>query len=233
MKREIGMKKVNKDEKFGCEPLMYGQPEGRGIDKETATRVRALNLWNGVLVPVREHGLTSQGDALLCWYNVMKMVYRYGGEVLLGYQPTNPYDYKAYLMRHAVWVTPEGRAVCITKSNLDHEAMIVLENSKGKKCIPFYMTHRLSQQDVFEILEGAEKVPNAVAGIGIEPNAYDLMLTNYGFKKGFQEDTYVDRQIVNQIMNQACGLPTEYFEESFRSGNFLSNVTDQVFGLVA
>ena len=226
------MKKVSKDEKFGCEPLLYGQPEGRGIDKETASSVRALNLWNGMLVPVRESGLSSQGDELLCWYNVMKMVCRYGGEVLLGYQPCKTPN-KAYLMRHAVWLTPEGRPVCITKSNLDHDSMIVLQNSKGKNCIPFYVTHRVSQQDVFEILEGEEKLPNAVSAIMIDSNNYEVVMTNYGIAKGFQEKTFVDRQILNQIMNEMCGLPTEYFKKAFRKGNFLSIVSHKVFGLVA
>lgn len=227
--------KVNKDEKFGCEPLLHGQPEGRGIDKKTASSVRALNLWNGMLVPVRESGLSSQGDELMCWYNVMKMVLRYGGEMLLGYQPhKGSVPSVPYLMRHAVWMTPEGRAVCITKSNHDHESTIILQNSKGERCIPFYVTHRISQRDVYEILEGAEKLPNAVGGISIGRKQYEVTMNGYGIAKGFQEEkTYFDRQIVNQMMNEACGAPTEYFKKAFRKGRFLSSVSTEVFGLVA
>ena len=184
-----------------------------------------------MLVPVRESGLSSQGDELMCWYNVMKMVCRYGGEVLLGYQPLK--DSVPYLMRHAVWMTPEGRAVCITKSNHDHESTIILQNSKGDDCIPFYVTHRISQRDVYEILEGAEKLPNAVGGIYIGRNHYKVIMTSYGIANGFKDKTYFDRQIVNQLMNETCGLPTEYFKKRFRQGNFLSNVSSKVFGLVA
>lgn len=71
-----------------------------------------------VAVPIRQKGLSSMGIAHFCHGNVCNMVLRYGGKRVSGYAVIkNPYCDEYQLIYHSIWLTPEGRKVCISKDS--------------------------------------------------------------------------------------------------------------------
>ena len=144
------MKKLNlMNEKFGCE---IANP----YDHHEMRLAKHGGLTSQLAVPIRSKGLSSQGDENFCLVNVMKMVYRYGGELLIGfvYRPNyGAIDYPSDFVRHAVWVTPEGKAVCVTSKNYESPDYRTLRNSKGQRCVGFYPTARYSKDKVVAIIE--------------------------------------------------------------------------------
>lgn len=145
------MKKLNfMNKKFGCETA-------NPYDHYEMRLAKHAGLTSQLSVPIRSKGLSSQGDKNKCITNVMKMVYRYGGELLIGfvYRPNyGAVDYPSDFIRHAVWVTPEGNAVCITAQNYENpEDYRELKNSKGDRCVGFYPTGRYSYNKVVSMIE--------------------------------------------------------------------------------
>jgi hypothetical protein len=147
------MKKVDY-EKFECESAKPASGREKNLAKKFGLR-------NPIAVPIRTKGLSSQGDRKSCLPNVIKMAHRYGGQLLVGwvYRET-PEGFSDDLMRHAVWVTPEGRAVCVTHANYiraggyQPDASIV--NSKGELCVSFYPTAVYSQSEIVSMIENGE-----------------------------------------------------------------------------
>lgn len=138
-------------EKFGCE-----------IAKSTSGRERRfsqkIGLKNLIAVPVRTKGVSSQGVHNNCLANVIRMVYRYGGQMLVGwsYRET-PAGAADDFLRHAVWVNPEGRAVCLTPANHTSEnPTTTVTNSEGEWCVALYPTATYSQSEIISIVEKGE-----------------------------------------------------------------------------
>ena len=63
------------------------------------------------------------------------------------------------LMRHAVWITPEGKAVCLTKANYEEFGGTdkTVLNSKGELCVELFPTSIYSKKDVEEMIKGGSK----------------------------------------------------------------------------
>lgn len=103
------MKLIN-NEKFSCE-----------ISKDVTLKsfARHHKLSCPINVPVRTSGLSSNGTKSMCHANALRMAYRYGGSVLSGlYVGNAPTQNVKVLYSHSVWITPEGKAVCLTLSGL-------------------------------------------------------------------------------------------------------------------
>lgn len=69
------------------------------------------------LVKCRQDGLKSKGNPNECHCNVAKMVYRYGGHHLMGYEVRwiGPAGKEVLLFNpHSIWLNPEGEMVCLT-----------------------------------------------------------------------------------------------------------------------
>jgi hypothetical protein len=87
---------------------------------------KQLKLPNPIEVECRRVGLKSKGVANECHNNVVKMVYAYGGSVLTGLAIDEmPRLGMRRYYGHSVWLTPEGRAVCLTLGHLDEDIMFV------------------------------------------------------------------------------------------------------------
>ena len=85
-------------------------------------KLRILGL-KPIRVPIRKNGLSSKGDYLMCHANVIKMVNKYGGKRLYGHE-VKIYDKDtADFRHHSVWITPENKVVCISKSNYGKETL--------------------------------------------------------------------------------------------------------------
>ena len=147
------MKRVDY-EKFECESAKPASLREKNLAKK-------FGLKNSIAVPIRTKGLSSQGERKSCLTNVIKMVYRYGGQLLVGwvYRETDE-GFIDDFMRHAVWVTPEGRAVCITLANYedrpDKQSDTSVINSEGALCVPFYPTALYSQSEIISIVESGK-----------------------------------------------------------------------------
>ena len=65
-------------------------------------------------VRTRQNGLTAYGKSYRCHHNCNNMMYWKGGSVLRGY--TLEKQKKGYRLDfHSIWITPEGKGVCITR----------------------------------------------------------------------------------------------------------------------
>lgn len=80
-----------------------------------------------IRVPVRQTGLSSEGTLLRCHGNVYRMVEKYGGMRLEGHEILIPKDDEEgiYGMSHSVWLTPENKLTCISKSNYEKDKRLL------------------------------------------------------------------------------------------------------------
>jgi hypothetical protein len=123
--REIVMNKVNQTtpKTFGCEVINTEScPDYRFLLRDGHRTI--------LKVPVRKSGITSWGKAFCCHFNCNTLLHWVGGKVLRGYwiHKTGS-EYK--LDFHSVWITPEGRAVCVTRYPGD-------ENRDFRLFVPIY-----------------------------------------------------------------------------------------------
>ena len=71
-----------------------------------------------IRVPIRMNGISSQGEYMQCHWNVKKIVRRYGGKRLIGQEIAHFKECDSIeAFCHSVWITPEQKVVCISKSN--------------------------------------------------------------------------------------------------------------------
>lgn len=99
----------------------YESADTNDVSAKTLRTLRRLGL-KVIRVPLRMEGLSSEGDFGYCHENVNKMVIKYGGEILVGqylqeYNDPNTIQ----LTDHSVWITPERKVVCLTKSNCEYD----------------------------------------------------------------------------------------------------------------
>jgi hypothetical protein len=149
------MKKVQKSSlnKLGCEIT-----SSKSLEKKIAKK---LSLSYKIEVPIRQKGLSSRGLHLQCLSNVANMVRRYGGQVAIGFIYRDNSGIPQF-GRHAVWITPEGKAVCITKQNYyaGHEYSDPCHTNKnGQKCVGFYPTKIYSEEESRNITSPSVKQP--------------------------------------------------------------------------
>jgi hypothetical protein len=101
----------------------YGCKKGSiSIPKKLAKIIRNTVNKPVLRVPRRKVGLTSSGMVLECHTNVERLVDIYGGQQLVGYEIQMNYGpnraisrHLVRLLLHSVWITPEGKAVDVTK----------------------------------------------------------------------------------------------------------------------
>mgnify|MGYP003344311054 CR=1 FL=1 len=99
-------------DQFGC------SQNTQDLGKECHFQYDNPHMKNALNVPVRYKGLTSSGIQLMCHWNVINLVYHYGGYRLGGYCVQRCPDLGiTFFQHHSVWVTPENRAVCVTSEN--------------------------------------------------------------------------------------------------------------------
>ena len=145
-------------ETFGCETVRHSSTVERKLAK--------LGLRNPIAVPIRMKGLSSEGDLQRCITNVEKMVVRYGGKVVVGMSYKEGGELGARIGRHAVWITPEGKAVCITKANYVRGGDPIIYNSKMEECVQFIPLTIFTREEILSMLsEGTENYDWHVKGI--------------------------------------------------------------------
>lgn len=138
------MKKVKKlsFNKFGCEIA-----SAKSLERKLAKK---LNLQYKIEVPIRQKGLSSKGLRLKCLPNVANMVRKYGGRVAIGLIYRD-FSGIPQFGRHSVWITPEGKAVCITKQNYGNANDGISDpchtDKNGQKCVGFYPTKIYSEEE--------------------------------------------------------------------------------------
>ena len=144
------MKKVML-KKYGCDVIV---PTNRKQKKMSSK----IGLKDMIAVPIRQNGLSSKGIKLRCLQNVANMVAQYGGQMMIGmiYRKGN-ISGDLNVAKHAVWITPEGKAVCITKKNYTIDPSFI--HKDGKRCVGFYPTKVYSQEDVLKMLDPTKKQP--------------------------------------------------------------------------
>ena len=94
----------------------YEYADASDISYRVLKKLNSLGM-RPIRVPIRQTGLSSQGDYLHCHVNVKKMVSRYGGKRLIGHT-VGEHDKDCFeVFGHSVWITPENKVVCISKKN--------------------------------------------------------------------------------------------------------------------
>ena len=73
-----------------------------------------------IRVPIRMSGVSSQGQLSKCHINVKKIVKKYGGKRLIGHT-IKVHEDGIEAFDHSVWITPEGKTICITDVDVDLE----------------------------------------------------------------------------------------------------------------
>ena len=136
------IKSMNKE--WGCEEWFPNKAyHGKLYTFAQKTGVKFLK------VPVRENGLTSSGTKNYCWFNVAQCVEAFKGKIILGWYVARinaQASYQLggslvgwYLQGHAIWLNDEGKASCVTKSNIAPDASKPFQNmiftEGGKKFI--------------------------------------------------------------------------------------------------
>ena len=110
---------------------MYGCKK---IDISGIKRYRSLVIagYKFILeVPKRTTGMTAFGKAHACHTNCQALLYEIGGKILRGYALQEEGDMIQFMF-HSVWVSPEGKAVCVTRYGIDDPEFV--------RFIPLYET---------------------------------------------------------------------------------------------
>jgi hypothetical protein len=172
------MKKVML-KKYECDVIV---PTNRKEKKMSSK----IGLKDMIAVPIRQNGLSSKGIKLRCLQNVANMVAQYGGQMMIGmiYRKGNKSVERCFV-KHAVWITPEGKAVCITKKNYTIDPSF--KHKDGKRCVGLYPTKVYSQEDVLKMLDPTKKQPVQWKVNVVYPSKRRSGLYEIPVKSGFLE----------------------------------------------
>lgn len=92
--------------------------KNKKLPKFVLEAIKKCGLSNPMLIDVRKKGISARGVENYCHGNVANMVGRYGGKRSSGFAIIPHPEIDDYqFIYHSVWVTPEGKRVCISKSN--------------------------------------------------------------------------------------------------------------------
>tara|TARA_E500000178_G_scaffold257195_1_gene253740 strand:- start:446 stop:1189 length:744 start_codon:yes stop_codon:yes gene_type:complete len=177
------------------------------LDKSEYRALRKMKLGKILKVPVRQNGLTSSGKFRECHSNVERLVETYGGKHIVGYglqrmkkkmvqegttdknsDKTSYSDSKVEhinFYNHSVWLTPEGKLVCVTPSPFKKDLegichFIPIGEYKGDanwiECYPFMYK---SEEELVLIKTG---VVNKYKGISLDMLHRDLLVLRTTYK---------------------------------------------------
>jgi len=102
------------------ETKMYGCDIEKSVPQYVRRFVDKMGLGEMIRVPIRTKGLTGSGTRKKCHSNVLGIVKRFEGQILRGYSVNVFKTGYVSLLYHSVWITPEGKSVCIT-NNYDNK----------------------------------------------------------------------------------------------------------------
>ena len=206
---------LTQTEMFGCDIF-------RGIPDYVRDVCDEFNFGEIIVVPFGEEGFPIGGRGK-CHENVYSLTRRIGGEMLRGYIILPIGNEKYYFFYHSIWITPEGKSVCITERfptevlDSDLDEYLFLPIGLG------FISHKPISLSPMEV----------IVSKGWETLGVQIFRTNDRYEEIKKGNTFFDREGMKEIVNQTGGLfrktpPDESFfcEKTFlQKSNFIDTGT--------
>jgi hypothetical protein len=222
------------------ETKMYGCEIEKSVPQFVRRFVDRIELGEMIRVPIRTKGLTGSGRPNKCHGNVMGIVNRFGGKILRGYSVTYHTDGMVTFLYHSVWITPEGKSVCVTNNygnsrNWKDQSLIRKGDKEYMLFIPFglglidelgFGVNQILFGENWEIQGVSIKDPTCMKINGIPPDLINEFQNKFGFiqKDLCVKGRWTKRELKNSMNNGGDG----FSQKSLGSGKSWDELKSEI-----